>query len=95
MNNKEKALQILNETDKLGILHKGSLGESVAISCIVKALDEKDAIFKEFLEKEREELIEQIKIHQSRGYGYDNFEECYTYMAAKLLRMIEKIFGGK
>lgn len=62
MNNKEKALQILNETDKLGILHKGSLGESVAISCIVKALNEKDAKFKEYLEKTRKKYTTGLSI---------------------------------
>ena len=52
----------------------------------------KDQQFKEYLEKEREEQLEQIKKLQSRGVGYDNFEECHTYMAAKLLRIIEKLF---
>ena len=60
MTNQEKAIQILNETDKLGILHVGSLGESVALHCIVKALNDKDAKFKEFCRKVEEENIKDI-----------------------------------
>lgn len=72
MTNQEEALQILNETDKLGILHKDSLGESVAISCIVKAMNEKDAQFKVYLEKKRDYYMRHREMWQQ-----DSFEWFY------------------
>lgn len=87
MTNQEEALQILNETDKLGILHKGSLAESVAISCIVKALNEKDAKFKEFLEKKIQSIESMADISTSLPTD--------TAVIRALKEIINELFGGK
>lgn len=55
MTNEERAKEILNAHNSLGIFKVGSIRELVAIDCIVAALNEKDQQFKEYLEKKRED----------------------------------------
>lgn len=88
MTNQEKALQILNEKDELGALRMGSLAESVAISCIVKALNEKDAKFKEFLEKKLVDIDDRVCFSSGRIM----YDEDKVAVACIIREIINELF---
>ena len=91
MTNKEMAIKILNEHDRLGVLKPGTLGESVAIDCIVKALNDKDNHFKEYLEN-----LKGIYV-KDRDYFHDKGDSVtsnhFDMKIACIQEIINELFG--
>lgn len=89
MTNEEMAVQIFKEHDRLGILKSGTLGESVAIDCIVKALNEKDQQIKEYLEKKEAEYMSQ----RDNANMWSEQWAVFHALACTMHQIINDLFG--
>lgn len=88
MDNKELARSILAKKNELGIVKAGSVGEVFTLACIADALDEKDRLLKEYLQKRKQNLKQEMaKVCDPTGF------RSLRLSLSEVNRMVDNLFG--